>query len=98
MRPLSAFIFLGIALVLGTTVQAQVLTNAALVRTNAAEVRPISLEEAVQLALQNNLDLQIERFNPQLSLLDLTGAQAYWEPTFNLSGRQSYRSNPGQFN
>ncbi|HYE31088.1 MAG TPA: TolC family protein [Methylomirabilota bacterium] len=91
MRPLRTLLALGLAAALHSSAHAQS-TN------NAAQVRAISLEEAVQLALQNNLDLQIERFNPQLSLLDLSGSEAYWEPTFNLNGRQSYRSNPGQFN
>lgn len=91
MRPVRLLFALGLAVFLGTNSQAQF-------STNAAQVRAISLEEAIQLALQHNLDLQIERFNPQLSLLDLTGAQGVWEPSLNLNGRRSHRTNPGQFN
>src|SRR5262245_60869918 len=40
----------------------------------AAPIRSLSIDEAVQLALQQNLGIQIERLNPQLQ--DYTIAQA----------------------
>src|SRR5437764_13140615 len=63
-----------------------------------AVVRPISLEESVQLALQHNLGLQIERLSPQMARFDLAGAYSYYEPAFTFRGEQSFRSSPGGFN
>jgi len=61
-------------------------------------VRPISLEESVQLALQHNLGLQIERLAPQMARFDLAGAYSYYEPAFTFRGEQNFRSSPGGFN
>src|SRR5438132_14362106 len=63
-----------------------------------AVVRPISLEESVQLALQHNLGLQIERLSPQMARFDLAGAYSYYDPTFTFRGEQNFRSSPGGFN
>ena len=63
-----------------------------------AVVRPISLEESVQLALQHNLGLQIERLAPQMARFDLAGSYSYYDPAFSFRGEQNFRSSPGGFN
>ncbi len=48
-------------------------------------VRFLSLQECIFLALQNNLDIQIERINPQIAMLDLQGSYSYYDPNLSLS-------------
>ena len=48
-----------------------------------ARERQLSLTEAVGLALEQNLDLQVERVNPQLQELGISVARANWTPTFS---------------
>lgn len=47
----------------------------------AAPVRRLSVDEAVRLALEQNLGIQIERINPQLQDLSLAQTRASWVPT-----------------
>jgi hypothetical protein len=70
------------------------------VTTQAANtvVRRISLQETIQLALQYNLALQIERLAPELSRFNLAGSYSYYDPTFTLRGEQNFISSPGGFN
>lgn len=63
-----------------------------------AVVRPISLEESVRLALEHNLQLQIQRLSPEINRFNLAGSLAYWDPVFTLRGEQTFRSSPGGFN
>ena len=53
-------------------------------------VRPLSIDEAVELALKNNLGLQIERLNPQIDQESIAAARAAYLPqlraTFGTSG------------
>ncbi len=51
-------------------------------QTNAAPARTITLQECFDLALKYNLDLQIERINPGLKLMDLEIARAGYDPAF----------------
>ena len=46
------------------------------------EVRRVSIDEAVALALENNLDLQVERINPQVQDLNIAQARTGYTPTF----------------
>jgi outer membrane protein TolC len=87
---------LSVLLVLACTVtaalgQAYSATNSAPKTTNApANVRQLSLEDCVQLALQHNLDLQIDRYNPEISLYNLRADYAAYDPTFNFSGQHDH--------
>src|SRR4051794_15138303 len=62
------------------------------------QARPISLQESIQLALQHNLGLEIQRIGPELTRFNLAGSLSYYDPTFTLSGQQAFRSSPGGFN
>ncbi len=41
---------------------------------------PLSLDEAVARALENNVDIAVERYNPELSAQDVISAQGYYDP------------------
>ena len=45
----------------------------------------------------HNLDLQIERYNPQISLYNVSGAYAGYDPTFSFSGTHTYNDSPASF-
>ncbi len=45
------------------------------------QTRRLTMEEAVKLALENNLGIQISRFDPQVEDLTVLQAQAAWSPT-----------------
>jgi outer membrane protein len=64
-------------------------------QTNAEPVRQLSLEECIQMALRHNVELQIERFNPQIARYDLSGAYGAYDPTFFFSAERSH-SEAGQ--
>ncbi len=65
------------------------LSAAAHAQTNAINVptRPLSLEEAIRLALESNLEIARVRYEPQLAGFRLSDVSAYWEPTLDLSAR-----------
>lgn len=64
------------------------------VHLSAAEprVQQLSLDECIQLALQHNLDLQIERRNPIRASYDIDAAiGGYYDPGLNLQGRHDFQ-------
>ena len=61
----------------------------------AKKPRLITLDEAIQLALQHNLDLQIVRYNPQASLYELNAAYGGYDPVFSFTGEHDYRVSGG---
>jgi outer membrane protein TolC len=63
---------------------------------NPVEVRRLSLQEAIQLALTNNLDLQIDRYNPQINLYNLRADYGDYDPNLNLSGQHDHRETGSQ--
>lgn len=84
--------FTGIALffLAGWTAGAQ--TN-----LNTGLARPMSLQECVQEALTHNLDVQVQRYNPEISLYDLNGSYGGYDPTFSFSGTHYYNDSGGSF-
>lgn len=48
-------------------------------------VRPMSLNEAIQLALRHNFDVQIEQLNPRIARFNYEVAESYYDPTLDLS-------------
>ena len=59
------------------------------------QTRPVSMDDCVQLALEHNLDLQIERLNPRLAQFTLSGSYSAYEPQLELSASHSSSSSPG---
>jgi outer membrane protein TolC len=67
--------------------------NPAAARTNTmatVTARPMSLNDCLQEALQHNLDVQIERYNPQISLYTLRSDYGGYDPTLTISGQHQY--------
>jgi hypothetical protein len=60
---------------------------------------PISIEEAVRMALENNLGIQIEKLNPEIQVLGVSRARAVYAPAL-VTGlfRSSSTSPPTDFN
>ncbi len=52
---------------------------------DAGPVRRISIDEAVALALENNLDLQVQRINPQIQDMSVSQVRTNYTPTFQSS-------------
>jgi len=61
----------------------------------APETRKISLEESIKIALEHNLDVQIERINPEISRYNLSFAYAGWDPVLTASGQHDFSLSPG---
>ena len=51
--------------------------------TPGEDVRPLTIDEAVRLALDNNLGIRIARFNPQVQDLSVALARSAWVPAFS---------------
>jgi outer membrane protein TolC len=79
----------------------------------APEVRRLTVDEAVKVALENNLGVQIARFDPLVQDLSIAQARGAWAPTFNttlqtastdtpnnsfLSGAQGIKTSDDRFN
>ena len=67
------------------------LTNSLATETNVPGVtRKLSLEDCIQLTLQHNLELQIDRYTPQIARFALNGAYAPYDPTADFSGQHNH--------
>jgi outer membrane protein TolC len=76
---------LGICLAVLTT------TLATLGQTNPpANSRQLSLQDCIEMTLKHNLDLRIDRYNPEIQLFSLEAYYGYYDPTLNLSGQHSH--------
>ena len=73
------------------------LAAAAQTGTNSVATRPMSLTDCLQQALLQNFDVQIQRYNPQISLYDLRAAYGGYDPTFSISGQHNYDVSPSRF-
>lgn len=56
--------------------------------------RLVSLDECVRLALQNNLDIKIVRYGPQIAKFNLQAAYAGYDPVFSISGQHGDNTSP----
>jgi outer membrane protein len=60
----------------------------------AAQTRRLTIEEAVKLALENNLGIQIARYSPQVQDLSVAQARAAWVPSFQNTFQSNNQSSP----
>jgi outer membrane protein TolC len=63
----------------------------------AAEERPVlelSLEEAVARAMENNVDIEVERFGPQASEFSVTQAEGFYDPSLDAFSNWVDRTTP----
>jgi outer membrane protein TolC len=56
--------------------------------------RRLSMDEAVALALEQNLDIQVERLNPQIQDLSIAQARANWTPVFSTTFQTNSSTTP----
>ena len=67
-------------------------------QTNNPAVRPLSLTDCFTEALQHNLDVQVQRYEPLISHYDLHAAYAgYYDPTLSFSGQHNHNRSGGFF-
>jgi outer membrane protein len=59
-------------------------------------VRRLTADEAVQLAIENNLGIQIARVNPQLEDLNVLEARTGWAPVFSSTFQSNSNDAPNQ--
>ena len=54
----------------------------------------LTLDEAVERALQNNVDIAVSRYDPEISAQSVIAAQGYYDPFFfaNLNTSEQYVS------
>jgi outer membrane protein len=57
-------------------------------------VRRLSIDEAVALALEQNINLQVDRIDPQVSDLSIAVARSGWTPVFFSNVQTRSQSNP----
>ncbi|MEI9959763.1 MAG: TolC family protein [Limisphaerales bacterium] len=65
--------------------------------TNAVAGRAMSLADCIQEAVEHNLDVQVERYEPQISLYNLNSAYGGYDPTLNFSGQHDFNVSGGGF-
>lgn len=61
---------------------------------DAGPVRQLGIDDAVALALEQNLDLQVERINPQIQDLAVSVARSGWTPSFQSEVQTTTSTNP----
>src|ERR1044071_6160106 len=83
MRVLTAIIFMAISL----PVAAQ---QAPL----APQVRQLTVDDAVRLALENNLGIRVARIDPQIEDLSVALARAAWHPTLTSTLQRARTDSP----
>jgi HAE1 family hydrophobic/amphiphilic exporter-1 len=64
------------------------LPDLGLVGVDMMQQKPLSLKEAITLALENNKDIEVSRQSVQLAEFDLTAGEGFYEPRF--SGNTQY--------
>src|ERR1022692_2226206 len=60
----------------------------------AEKTRVLTIEEVVQMALTNNLDILISRINPVLDQFTVNGLYGAYEPAFSMSAVHNYNDLP----
>ncbi|MCF7669679.1 MAG: TolC family protein [Verrucomicrobia bacterium] len=59
-----------------------------------AQTNKVTLDDCIWAALENNLDVQIQRLAPEISEYNLSAAYGGYDPTLSFEGRENYRSSP----
>ncbi len=62
--------------------------------TEPPQVRRLTLEETVRLALEHNLGIQIARFDPQVQNLAVAEAETAWVPAFTNTFQRNSQDSP----
>src|SRR5215212_830966 len=54
--------------------------------------RPLSIDEAVKLAIEQNLGIRIQRFDPQISDVGIAQARSFWAPNLTTGVQRQSQS------
>jgi len=74
------------------------LTNTLAAESNVpAESRELSLQECIDLTLKNNLELQFDRYTPEIARYNLKAAYGAWDPTAFFSGQHQHSESGPSF-
>jgi outer membrane protein len=73
------------------------LTSFAQTNAPAGATRAMSLADCIQEAMQHNLDMQVQRYNPEFSLYQLNAEYGGYDPTFSFSGTHNYNDSGATF-
>src|SRR5207247_7384205 len=57
-----------------------------------SELMDMTLEQAMQISLEKNLDLQVAKMNPEIQDYSIVQARAFYRPTISASFRQNHSS------
>lgn len=60
-------------------------------------IRSLSLDDCVQMALNHNLDVQIQRFNPVIDRFNLESSRGSYDPSWSSSIDEAFRKSDVQF-
>ena len=71
-----------------------------LTTANATEIPsgPVTLEQCIQIALENNLGVRISNYQPRLAALNLQGSYGAYDPRLNWGATDSFRESKGREN
>jgi len=70
-------------------------TTAARAQPKEPEVRPLSLQDCILIALKHNFDIQIIRYTPEIARYSLSEAYGGYDPVFSASAEHDYNQSPG---
>jgi len=62
--------------------------------SSTGPVRRLSVDDAVKLALEQNLGIQIQRIDPQIQDLGIAQSRSFWSPQFNSSVQRNTTNQP----
>ncbi len=62
----------------------------AIAQTN--NIRSLTLDEAIELAVEHNFTVQLARYNPRIDRFTISGDYGVYDPTFNASGKQTFQA------
>src|ERR1017187_5390208 len=67
------------------------------VQAQTNKTQTLTLEQAIQMAIEHNLNLKIQRYVPMLDQFELGAVYgSSYEPAFNAAAKDSYSANPGK--
>ncbi len=61
----------------------------------APQKKALSLEQCIQIALEHNFDIQIQRLNPAIRRFNLRASYGAYDPVFTVGGEHDYSLSPG---
>src|SRR5581483_520201 len=70
---------------IAASAQAAVAQVAAQPQAPTGPVRPLSIDDATRLALEQNLGIRIQRFEPQIQDVSVWQAKSFWAPQLSSS-------------